>query len=85
MTQNLEMSVFAITQWVYFTYNYPSPKELFENVYGKGNLADHIYHKWLDYKCNWGELFCALDREKQQKLAAWVIENYHGIDSRRPK
>ena len=83
MTQNLEIGVFSITQWVYFTYNYPSPEPFFDNVFG--HLGRHLYNKWESYNNDWNRLFVELDRENQQKLAAWIVANYHGVDSRRPQ
>lgn len=80
----MEICVFAMTQWVYFTYNYPSPEPFFHNLYGK-IMGDHIYHKWLSYDGDWNRLFVELDRENQAKIAEWIYNNYHGMDSRRPK
>lgn len=84
MTENLEMCVFTITQWVYFTHNYPEPQKMFVEIYGN-NLGSHIYSKWLSYDGNFNVLFCNLDSECQAKLARYVVENYHGVDARRPK
>lgn len=83
MTQNLEIGVFSITQWVYFTYNFPEPEPFFKEVFG--NLGQHIYDKWESYHYNWNRLFVELDSKNQQKLAAWIVANYHGVDKRRPK
>ena len=84
MTQNLEMCVFAITQWVYFTYNYPEPKPMFKQIFGE-RMGAHIYAKWIAYGCDFNRLYTELDRENQTILAKWIIDNYHGMDSRRPK
>lgn len=80
--KDMETGIFNITQWVYFTFNYPEPKKMFAEIFG--SLSDHIYNKWLSYDCNFNLLFTELDRECQRKLARYVIDNYHGVDSRRP-
>lgn len=78
----MEMGIFNITQWVYFTFNYPEPKQMFAEVFG--SLSDHIYNKWLSYGGNFNRLFAELDRECQRKLAKYVIDNYHGVDGYKP-
>lgn len=78
----MEMGIFNITQWVYFTFNYPEPKRMFDEIFG--SLSDHIYNKWLSYGMNFNRLFAELDRECQRKLAKYVIDNYHGVDGYKP-
>ena len=50
----MEMGIFNITQWVYFTFNYPEPKRMFDEIFG--SLSDHIYNKWLSYGMNFNRL-----------------------------
>lgn len=78
----MEMGIFNITQWVYFTFNYPEPKRMFDEIFD--SLSDHIYNKWLSYGGNFNRLFAELDRECQRKLAKYVIDNYHGVDGYKP-
>lgn len=80
----MEEKIFTIVQWVYFTYNFPSPQSLCKQIWGDTALADHIYHKLVSYDMNFNRLFCELSRDNQRLLANWVIEHYHGVDSRRP-
>lgn len=79
-----DWKIYSITQWVFFTYNYPEPEPFFKELFGE-DLGAHIYDKWMGYNCNWNFLFTSLDIGDRQKLADWVSENYQGMSSFRPE
>ena len=68
----------AIRKWVYWTFNYFEPAKFVRDIWGDGFLADHILQKFHSYDNNMCRLYCELDRENQEKLATYVMENYKG-------
>lgn len=83
----MKKEIIAIIKWQYWLFNHDEPYEIIERVFP--DLAGHFKNKF-DYYCNhfgntaaaWIHWFMDLSADRQEKFASWVMENYHGIDSR---
>lgn len=69
----------AVRQWIYFTFNFHYPKEIFENIWGE-ILGQHFYHKLVSYDYDFNRLYVEMTPDHQDELIRWVMENYHGVD-----
>ena len=83
----MKKQVVAILKWQYWLYNHGNPKEIIKCVFP--DLWEHLTDKFNHYANKtgntafaWSCWFMELSGDRQEKFAAWVMENYHGIDSR---
>lgn len=77
----------AIIKWQYWIFNHGDMREIIATVFPE--LSSHLYDKWLalanfyqntaDATIHW---FMDLSSERQERIAEWVSQNYHGIDGR---
>lgn len=79
---NKELSMTAINKWVFFCWNYPY--EFIKKVWdGQSVMQRHLEAKFNEYYKTYGsgavmnKFYCELDGENQQKLMAWVLDNYN--------
>lgn len=86
MTEKMEIAVQAIRQFVYFTYNYPSPRQICEGVWGDQKLlCEHLYKKLVGYMENskyesaLNRFYIELSVSHQHELAEWIVRNYDGV------
>ena len=75
MTENMAMAVQAIRNFVYFTRNYPSPKQMCNEIWG-GCDGDHFYKKMKEYDFDMTRFFLELSFDNQSKFAEWIMKNY---------
>ena len=75
----LEEQLLAIKKFAYFRYNYPAPKTMCEEIWGKGVLADHFYHKLMSYDCDMCRFYVEMSADNQELFAEYIINNYHGV------
>lgn len=76
MNEQLMVAVHAIRNFVYFTRNYPSPKEMCEQIWGKGVDGDHFLSKLDAYDYDMVRFFLELSFDNQTKFAEWIVTNY---------
>lgn len=76
MTENMNVAVQAIRNFVYFTRNYPTPKDMCEDIWGKGVDGNHFYSKLSGYDFDMCRFFLELSLDNQTKFAEWIIKNY---------
>ena len=83
----MKKEIIAIIKWQYWLYNHGEPKEIIKSVFP--DLWEHFSYKFHAYaiKYNntvmaWSSLFMELSEERQSALIEWVMNNYHGVDSR---
>lgn len=69
----------AIRKYVYWTYNFSNPKQMIIDVWGNGCLGAHFLSKLEECGYNMHRFFIELSLDNQEKLIAWVLENYHGV------
>lgn len=83
----MKQEIIAIIKWQYWLFNHGEPYKIIEEVFP--DLAGHFKDKF-DHYCNhfgntaaaWIHWFMDLSADRQEKFAAWVCENYHGVDRR---
>lgn len=77
MTENMVVAIHAIRNFVYFTRNYPCfPKEMCEQIWGKGVEGNHFFHKLESYDYDMTRFFLELSTGNQTKFAEWIMKNY---------
>lgn len=83
----MKEQVVAIIKWQYWLFNHGEPKEIIKSVFP--DLWEHLYDKFEHYANKtgntafaWSYWFMGLSTDRQEKFAAWVMENYHGVDRR---
>ena len=82
-THNMnKISLIAINKWVYFCMNYPY--NFIEQVWaGDTNMINHLKSKFNGYYEDYGSravmntFYCNLDGNHQQRLMAWVMDNFN--------
>lgn len=80
----MNIAIQAIRQFVYYTYNYCDMRQVCDAIWEKW-LADHFFSKLRGYEydiCRW---YVEMSTNHQDELARWIVDNYHGVDSRAPK
>lgn len=77
----------AIIKWQYWLFNHDNPKEIIETVFP--DLSNHLYEKFKIYAYEyqntafaWARWFMDLSRDRQDKFAEYILQNYHGVDNR---
>ena len=71
----------AIHKVIMFGFNYPQG---FIHQVWQGNIANHLYTKFNQNYIKYGasgvmpNFYVNLDRENQQMLVDWILENYKG-------
>lgn len=83
----MKQAVIAIIKWQYWLFNHGDVDETIKAVFP--DLAQHFIDKF-EFYCNhfgntaaaWIHWFMDLSADRQEKFAAWVMENYHGVDNR---
>lgn len=83
----MKQEIIAIIKWQYWLFNHGEPKEIIKSVFP--DLWEHLYDKFEHYANKtgntafaWSYLFMDLSFDRQEKLAEWVMNNYHGVDRR---
>lgn len=83
----MKQEIIAIIKWQYWLYNHGEPKQILQECFP--DLWQHFYDKFNSYANRyndtamaWSSLFMELSADRQEKFAAWVMENYHGVDNR---
>ena len=83
----MKQEIIAIIKWQYWLFNHEEPREIIGEVFP--DLARHFIDKF-EFYCNhfgntaaaWIHWFMDLSADRQEQFAAWVMENYHGVDRR---
>ena len=70
------MAVQAIRNFVYFTCNYPSPRDMCTQIWGTGCDGDHFFNKLEGYDFDIVRFFLELSIDNQRKFAEWIMQNY---------
>ena len=78
MTKQID-PIQAIRKYVYWTYNFSNPKQMIIDIWGNGCFGAHFLSKLEHCEYNMHRFFIELSRDNQEKLIAWVLENYHGV------
>lgn len=80
----MNIAIQAIRQFVYFTYNFCNMKKVCNEIWQK-LLAEHLFGKLNGYDFNFNRWYVEMSTSHQDELARWIVNNYHGVDSRAPK
>lgn len=75
----LEAQLLAIKKFAYFRYNYPNPREMCNEIWGIGFMADHFYHKLSSYDFDMSRFYVELSGDNQRLFAEYIINKYHGV------
>lgn len=74
---NNELELEAVHRWIKWTFNYSTPSEWIDAIWGGTNLHEHISKKWQRYNGDMNRFYCELDKENETKLVKYVLENYN--------
>ena len=80
----MNIAIQAIRQFVYYTYNYCDMRQVCDAIWEKW-LADHFFSKLNGYDYDISRWYVEMSTAHQDELARWIVDNYHGVDSRAPK
>ena len=74
--EKLEREKDAIRKYIMFTFNYPS--YWIDKVFAGTGLEHHLWQKFETFGRDFNVFFTELDRELQNKMLTWIMENYRG-------
>lgn len=66
-------SLSAIRQFAYFCSNYPSPKEMCEEIWGLGWVAEHFYDKMKSCDFDMCVFYRELDSTNQEIFGKYIL------------
>ncbi len=79
----MTQEIFAMEKMMYFFTNHGPAEEVVRNIW-TGIEADHFMDKLKACDYSFAEFFYELSADNQEKFCQYILDNYHGIDSRKP-
>ncbi|MCR5820734.1 MAG: hypothetical protein K6F94_07325 [Bacteroidaceae bacterium] len=79
----MTQEIFAMEKMMYFFTNHGPAEEVVRSIW-TGIEADHFMGKLKACDYSFSEFFYELSADNQEKFCQYILDNYHGMDSRKP-